>query len=475
MSNSLINLNSFNAKKFVGNISLLAISSVLKFIVQFAIVILYAKKLSLTDYGIYQFIWMFINFFSVLGLFGLTALMLSATTNDIINWIKAKKKYIIIVAVTFNITTIIYLFAFNFYFTNTEKILLLILLLLQNISLVAESLAIKNELIKKLVPANLVYLFIYCFIHWYAIYYNYSISILLTGLILATTIKSCIIFYHFNNTKKETNTPINIGTQWFYLGINDSLGVLAKWIDKWIILAFLPAAQFAIYFNGSYEIPVFLLLLGAVGNISLVEISKNNQIDPVKIKAIFEQSTTLLAAIVFPSFWFLLFYCKDLFQWFFGEKYLLSIPIFKISILILPIRIIYSTAVLQALHKTNLIVKGAAFDFLLAIVFMAILYPIYKMEGLALSFVLSTYIQVAYYMWHTSKLVKQKINFLIPFQKLLYLLLISFGAMASTSFLSSSLPQQAFVIIGGCVCITLIAILLLHHYGQIKKVSIHAI
>ncbi len=140
----------------------------------------------------------------------------------------------------------------------------------------------------------------------------------------------------------------------------------------------------------------------------------------------------------------------------------------------MPIRIIYSTAVLQALHKTNLIVKGAAFDFLLAIVFMAILYPIYKMEGLALSFVLSTYIQVAYYMWHTSKLVKQKINFLIPFQKLLYLLLISFGAMASTSFLSSSLPQQAFVIIGGCVCITLIAILLLHHYGQIKKVSIHA-
>jgi O-antigen/teichoic acid export membrane protein len=423
----------------------------LKFIVQFAIVILFAKKLSLTDYGIYQFIWMFINFFSVIGLFGLTALLLSTATNDIINWIKANRKYIIIVAVTLNAIAIIYLFAFNFYFTSVEKILLLILLLLQNVSLLAESLAIKKELVKKLFAANLVYLFIYCLIHAYAIYNEYSITVLLTGLIVATFIKSCIIVYHFKNTNEETTTAVNIGTLWFYLGINDSLGIIVKWIDKWIILAFLPAAQFAIYFNGTYEIPIFLLLLGAVGNISLVEISKNNQVDTTKIKSIFEQSTTLLAAIIFPSFWFLLFYCQDLFQWFFAEKYLLSVSIFKISILILPIRIIYSTAVLQALHKNNLIVKGALLDFFLAVVFMAILYPTYKMQGLALSFVLSTYIQVAYYMWHTSKLLKQKISLLIPFKKLLYLMLISFAVLASTYFLSNSVAQQAFVIIGSSV------------------------
>ncbi len=467
--------STFNAKDFLGSISILAFSSIIKFIVQIAIVVLFAKKLSLTDYGIYQFIWMYINFFSVIGLFGLSFLMLSTSLADIINWIKTNKHIIISTIILINSIAIAYLFFFNSYFTILEKLLVLSLLLLQNISLLLESLAIKAERIKFLFWVNLLYLLLYGIVHIYLIYANYSVVILLAGIVISIFIKCSLLLFitQKEKTTATTTNTINVGKEWFYLGINDSLGVLAKWVDKWIVLAILPVAQFAIYFNGTYEVPIFLLLLGAVGNISIVEISKHNIIDKIKIKAIFEQSATLLAIIILPSFWFLLFYCKDIFQILFEDKYLASVPIFKISLLIMPLRIIYPTAILQAFHKNNIVVKGAILDFVLVLFFMCILYPIFNMQGLAFAFVLSTLIQVGYYLWESAKAINEKISFLIPFKRLFSLLFISFFVMGSTYFLTISLHQITSTLLAFAVCCFLILFLLLFYHSKINIINKH--
>ena len=429
----------FRFNNFFSRIGYLAVGSLLKFFVQLAIVILYSHKLSLTDYGIYQFIWMYINFFSVMGLFGVTTLMLSTSLPSLTVWVKANKKLLLFLFAAVNSLALLFLFVSGTYFSPYEKTLLVILLFLQNVSLIAESLAIKNEEEKKLFYSNLAYTIIYAFIHFYILYNTYSVTALLEFVIIATIVKCIILFYGSKPRAFEVKQHNTIGKQWLLLGINDILGVLVKWTDKWLILFFLPAAEFAVYFNGTYEIPVFMIILGAIGSVSLVDFSKIKENDGSGVKVLFEKPSLLMASLVFPAFWFFLFYSDAFILTLFGSKYAASIPIFEISILILPVRIIYSTTVLQVYNRTDLIVKGSVIDFIIGVLLMWILYPFWGIRGLAIAFVISTYIQVGYYLWHTGKLIGQNISYFLPFRKLLVLMLTGGLLIAASNYLVNDL------------------------------------
>lgn len=419
-------------------ISYLAASSVIRFFIQIVIIFLYSHQLSLRLYGQYQFIWMFLNFFSLIMLFGLGSLVLSTPLYEIKNWIHAKVKLITAVFIFFNITALVFLLIRGEYFTLTEKGLLIFLLLLQNLIVVAEAIAIKKEKEKKVFWANIIYLVFYATAHLYVFYIGYSAQMLLLLLSGAAIIKTLMLFYNLNLNLSIVAKATSIGSQWFYLGLNEVLGVVAKWIDKWVILFFLPIADFAVYFNATFEIPVFMLILSAVGNISLVELSKPENQANRKIKRLYDRYVVLMSCLVFPAFWFFLFFSAEFILTFFGVKYEAAIPIFRISIFILPVRIIYSTALLQIRHKTQLIVKGALLDLLVAVAGIAIFYPLWGMAGLALAFVISTYIQVAYYLWHTGKIINESITYLFPVKKVCLVFVLSGLAVATCLIL----PQQ---------------------------------
>lgn len=259
---------------------------------------------------------------------------------------------------------------------------------------------------------------LYSLAHVYVIYTTYNVTSLLFFLFIASVIKAGILLYKMDLSYAIKIQNITLGTQWFYLGMKEVLGVVIKWIDKWFILFFLPLADFAIYFNASYEVPVFMLILSAIGSISLVELSKPENKKNRIIKRFYHRSVTLMSCIVFPAFWFFLLFAPGLIISFLGEKYAVAIPIFLCSIFILPIRIIYGATILQIYNKTNLILRGAVLDLVSALILIALLYPVWGMTGLALAFVISTYLEVGYYLWHTSKLLKEGFTFLITLKNI---------------------------------------------------------
>jgi O-antigen/teichoic acid export membrane protein len=453
---------------------LLISSSVLRLIAQLVVLYLYAKQLSYIDYGLYQSVWLYINVISVIATFGLSSLLLSTPINSIQTWIQQNKKLFTLFAIAVNTIPIIYLLLTANDFSNTIKLLLIILSFVQNISIIAETVAIKYEKEKWVLASNIIFSIGYLSIHLLALYTNYSLPFLLIGINILFTVKAIVLFAVSSlQMQQQSIMPSSIllsGKQWFYLGINDVLGVVFKWLDKWVILFFVSVTQFAIYFNGSYEIPIFGLMLSAVGNIMLVELSKGDKENTaLKIKSLFQHSTLLLSAIVFPSFCFLLFYNTPFFTLLFGVKYADAIPIFIISIFVLPIRITNYTAVLQTYGRSNLIVKGAIVDVLVAIVLMAVLYPTLKMKGLALAFVLSTYIQAGYYLWHTSKLINKKISYFFPFKKLLIVMGVSASITALGYYATSNLSYPINLITGIVICMATTLLLLLYFYKKSKN------
>lgn len=446
-------------------------SSFLKMAVQLGIIYLYARKLSLEDYGQYQSVWLYTNVVSVISLFGFSSLILSAPLSSIKDWIKQNQRRFYTTAFLLNFVPLVYILFIAVGFDWPVKLLLIAMIFLQNTTIITEAIAIKKEKEMLVLISNMIFNLAYLLCHLFILYSHYSLQNLLAWLIILFLAKF-IIQWYFIKAPELTSADIisdqKLSKQLFYLGLFDIINVLSKWLDKWVILFFVSVKQFAVYFNGAYEIPVFGLMLSAVGNITLVELAKQPKNVMVNTKLLFNKSTALLSAIVFPSFCFLFFYHSEFFTLIFGNKYQEAIPIFLISIFVLPLRITNFTAPLQVYQRNDLIVKGATLEIIIAIVLMLLLYPLMQMKGLALAFVLSTYVQAGYYLWHTGKLINKNIGYFFPFKKLLFTMGISFLISGFGYFIFKYVSYPTNMIAGIIVTI-LLMLAFLFQYARTNK------
>ncbi len=439
--------------------------NLVKLFLQLGILFLYSRQLSIVTYGTYQSVWLYVNILSIAGLFGLPAMLLSSTTSAIVSWIRDHRKLFILLVLGLHLLPFTYLLFFS-HFSITTGYLLIGITLVQNVSIIAEVFAIKYQKETRVLVSNLVFSIGYFLCHLLMLE-DYSLDTLLAWLFIPYIIKTAILYTGNKQPVLSFATP-QLGTQWLYLGLFDVVSVIFKWIDKWIILFFVSVSQFAIYYNGSYEIPVFALMLSAVGNIVLVELAGKAR-DLSHVKTIFIRSTLFLACIVFPSFAFLLFYHHSFFILIFSTKYLASIPVFIAGLFVLPVRIANYTAVLQSYHKSHIILKGAILDLLVAVLLLSFMYPIFGLPGLALAFVLSTYIQAYYYLWETAKLFGKKPGYLMPLRSLC-LIMVAALTITGAGFMLSRLLGDGFILFPGIiVCLLLIAGLLRWYQLKMQK------
>lgn len=444
---------------------LLIFSNLVKLVVQLAVIYIYSRALPVNEYGQYQSVWLYVNILSVVGLFGLPSVLLSFPTGQLSQWVRSNPKIIGGMLLLLTILPVTYIIFFAEGFDQPVRLLLCLFILLQNVSIIAETLAVKKQQEQRVLWVNIFYNGLYLLAHTWVLQQNvYSLTTLLYCLVALITLKT--IFFIPKNTihNTEANKELNIGRQWFFLGLYDVVGVVFKWLDKWIILAFVSVSEFAVYFNGSYEIPVFVLILAAVGNVMVVELSKTTTIDARSAVSLFHRSAFFLSAFVLPAFCFLLFFHREFFLFIFSNKYEAAIPVFFISIFIIPVRITNYTAALQVYHKNDIILKGALLDLFLAVVFLSILYPIFGLPGLAAAFVLSTYLQAGYYLWQTSALLKMPVHTLLPFKQLFVVLLFSLALMAGCYFMFKGLSQFYMLGIGLLSCAILSAVVFIFFY-----------
>ena len=144
-----------------------------------------------------------------------------------------------------------------------------------------------------------------------------------------------------------------------------------------------------------------------------------------KIQALFRESFNMLSTIVFPLFFFFFFFRQEIFSLVFKDKYNASVPIFAISIFILPLRINNYSVILQCFSQGKKIMMGSLIDIVIALILMIALYPFMGSRGIVLSIVISTYCQVFYYLWHSAAILKIPVSRLLPVRNLA----VKFGSM----------------------------------------------
>lgn len=274
----------------------------------------------------------------------------------------------------------------------------------------------KNRVV--LVWVNVAYSIIFCWLHYlFVLQETTAMDTLFLYLLLLACGKLLVysIAYYRDMKGQAISQVANVNrirNLWAHMAFYDVSQMVFRWVDKFVLGLVLSAGLFAVYFNGSVDIPFLPLLLGAVGSSGLMQLSNDNREEaPLQIQ---NKTGRILSCIVFPAFFFFLLFRYEFIELTFSVQYLEAVPIFLMSIMVLPLRAYKFTTILQHKHMGRIINIGAIMDMAIA---GGLAYPLYLkmgLSGIALSFVISTYIQSAYYLYHTSKVLNVSVIKLIP-------------------------------------------------------------
>jgi len=466
---------------FLSNSFLIFITRFFPSLANLVVMIWYSRQLAPAVYGSYQHFWIQLFTLYPLICFGIHVLIITYSGDQLKRLINGlnKKSYLLyalwvcMIACVFaslQATAIGISFVIPFLF-----------IIVYSLSVILESYHIVFRNFGGLIVSNVLYAALYCWIHIWVLHHGFSISTIFlmlmsisVGRLLVYGIMAIPTFRSQAKAANEAVIPVSVRSLWLHLGLYDVLQMLSSYIDKFIISLLLSSTLSAIYYNGAQNIPFLPLLLSAAGSAVLMQLSTGDKsTSDTDAAGLMNRSGRVLSSIVFPLFFFLLVYSRELFIVLLTARYEAAIPIFVLSTLVIPLRAYSFTTVLQRLHKGSIINTGAIAELLLA---CALMYPLYLwigLPGVALSFVISTYFQAFFYLFYSSKLLKVSMFQLLPAGNWLIKLIVFGSVFIAIHYLSSLYFTQKIALILGIATMALLIIVSL--WLEYKNKEAHVI
>jgi O-antigen/teichoic acid export membrane protein len=385
---------------------------------------LYSRLLPKPVYGQYAYFWLLLNVMYPIACFGLHVLILNYPPAII-------QQHFSQMARRFRVGYLLWIVAMGLVFAALQRLatgiplyLSLFFFVAYATGFIAESLLIASSRFRLLVITNSLYAVFYVLIHLMQLRTaNFSVVAVFAGLVvvvIARTLVYCAAALRSISKLSSTNSatavlPAQAKALWLHLGLYDIIQTSSLWVDKLFVAVLFTPAVFANYLNGAMNIPFLPLLLSAVGSAVLLQLATTGQTDAKKnAPALLCKSGRLLSCVVFPVFFFLLVFNTEVVRLLYSARYDEAIPVFTISLLVLPVRAYNFTSILQQQHKGSTINKGAIGEVVIALLLMYPLYLVMGIKGLAFSFVLSTYLQAIYYLHASAKMLEVSMLRLIP-------------------------------------------------------------
>ncbi len=203
------------------------------------------------------------------------------------------------------------------------------------------------------------------------------------------------------------------------VGIRDGLGILSQFADKLIFASFFTSAQFALYFNGAWELPLVGIVVHSLLAILLPELRvacRRGDMD--QVATLMHFAARRVALLLFPATALGFLLAPQLTSFLFGEAYRASGDVFRVFILLLPLRVSIAGSVLLAANRARTVLLGSCADLVLAVVLGLALIPSLGTLGPAVALVASTFCQVCYYTWKVVEAMQRPLPEIMPWRVL---------------------------------------------------------
>ena len=254
---------------------------------------------------------------------------------------------------------------------------------------------------------------------------GYGLAQILTGILVLAWASFAFVLFYINKQIRFISFSWNINilkNQLKYaipLGLSGMLGYLGKQLDKFIIAMFFLAGQYAVYNVGAIEIPIVMFLIASVDSVALpkiVEFYKNGEIG--EIIKLWHEMIRKVSMIILPIFIYCLILAPQIITLLYTENYSAGAAIFRIYLLILPLRLARFSVLLQAMGKSKLVLKGAILFLILnTLLNIAFIHTI-GFTGPAWATLIAISSLLVFYAWCTKKNLNLKVRNLYPWNTL---------------------------------------------------------
>lgn len=162
------------------------------------------------------------------------------------------------------------------------------------------------------------------------------------------------------------------------IGVSVLLARFMLDVDSYFVSHQFDAATFAVYAVGCFNLPLFSLLLDAVGSVMITRVSQLQKEGALEeIKVLTTRMARKLAAVAFPCYAFLLVTGPEFVTLLFTEQYLASWPVFAVNLAQIPLGIVFAATdpVVRAYaeHRYFLLkVRGALFALLVLLLWAGV-------------------------------------------------------------------------------------------------------
>jgi O-antigen/teichoic acid export membrane protein len=464
---------------FVSNSFFIFIMRFFPSLANLLVIVWYSRNLPPALYGGYQLFWIQLFVIYPFICFGIHSLIVTYSRNMLANILSrfTARHYLLFGSWVFLLSVI---FGWLQHSTNDVGFVTSLLFILTfSISLITEALLVVFRKYGLVSLTGFIYALAFCAVHWFALKGAFSLQFVFSSLLIFNLLRlftySCAILLEVKKDKEGySEEPVDmraIRALWVHLGIYDIVQMLSSWIDKFVIALLLTAELSAIYYNGAQNVPFLPLLMAAASSAVLLQLAESSRHTEVENTiSLVNQSARLLSCIVFPVFYFLFLFRSELFVNVFSEKYIPAIPIFAVSVFVIPLRAYSFSTVLQRLHKGSIINIGAVGELILACLLMYPLYLRLGLPGVALSFVVSTYFQAAFYLAFTGRFLGVSPLKLVPVTDWLIKLIVFGCALIAIHYIGSLYFTGRFtLILGALAMVVLVIASLLFEISRQKK------
>ncbi|MDH3599161.1 MAG: oligosaccharide flippase family protein [Candidatus Tectomicrobia bacterium] len=240
-------------------------------------------------------------------------------------------------------------------------------------------------------------------------------------------------------------SPQSIRQQLGYAGplaVSQITSRLSYDIDLLMVSYVYPVQDFALYAIGAFELPLVKILRKTGSTVSLprmVGLFRDGHVD--EVLALFQSVVRKTTILALPCFVFLLVMAEPFIEMFYTSKYLGSVPIFRVYLLLIPLSCAAFDVLIRVTGQTRPVMR-------LALIYMGIAIPlnviaIYTLGliGPAIATVLcKLYIAFAH-LRVVSQQLQRPIRDLYPFVQSAQILLASIVAMLPAALLSRLAPN----------------------------------
>ena len=219
--------------------------------------------------------------------------------------------------------------------------------------------------------------------------FDFFIQFLAIGVSLGFLIRNIYLYFAFLSEgifKQKRNLSKGVVSSYFKYGLplylTSFIALITLNVDKTVVSYFGGVEAFAVFSIGAREIPLIGILSASLAQSQfpkIVELIKGGNTD--KAKLLWLDSTKNVSMILYPLILLFMLFSKPLILLLFGEKYLEGLPIFRAYLLVLFWRNNYYGAMLSAAGKTIWITTYSAITMVVNIILSAVFYFSFGIVG----------------------------------------------------------------------------------------------